>query len=187
MRFAGHLTMRCALLAAAFAALPNAVSATAAPADVADAAPYTIPRSATYQLAAPDGEQYEVMVAWPAGAPLDEGWPALYTLDGEDNFAITALTARRLARAGARSGIGEGIVVSIAAGPLARRVRDFTPLVPGYRIPAGKPAAGLETDVFLNLLTSTVMPSVAKRWPVNQGRERLRATALAACLPCTFT
>lgn len=139
-------------------------------------APYTVPRSATFQLTSTSGEHYDVMVAWPAGAPPAQGWPILYILDGEDNFAIAALTARRFARAGARSGVQEGIVVGIAAGPLARRVRDFTPQIPGYRIPAGKPAAGLDTggaDAFLDFLTGEVMPAVGKRWPVDRRRETL--------------
>src|SRR3546814_8135199 len=85
-------------------------------------------------------------IPWPEGDPPSSGWPVLYVLDGEDNFAAFAVAARRLARAGARSGIAPGIVVGIGAGPLARRVRDYTPELPDYRIPAGKPAAGLETD-----------------------------------------
>lgn len=147
-------------------------------ASVASAAmePYSIPRSATFRIGSASGESYEVMVAWPEGTPPAEGWPALYVLDGEDNFAIATLTARRLARAGVRSGIGEGIVVGIAAGPLARRVRDYTPPVPGYRIPAGKPAAGLETGgagPFLDFVSGEVMPYVHKRWPVDRQREAI--------------
>lgn len=144
--------------------------------DAALLQPYTLERSAVVDLPGSGGENYSIMVAWPEGDPPASGWPVLYVLDGEDNFATFALTARRLARAGARSGIAPGIVVGVGAGPLERRVRDYTPAIPGYRIPAGKPAAGLETggaETFLDFLERDVMPMVHKRWKVDQNRETL--------------
>jgi|GEM_PF-534729 len=177
MKFANRLVTACtALAAAAMVLVPNDVSATPVSAAVADMEPYTISRSATFQLTSAAGERYDILVAWPEGTPPPAGWPVLYVLDGEDNFAIAALTARRLARAGARSGIQDGIVVGIGAGPLARRVHDYTPPVPGYRIPAGKPAAGLEIgggDAFLDFLTGNVMPRIGESWPVDKKREAL--------------
>lgn len=172
--------LRAVIAGALLASAPAAVAASEK-----TSAPYSIQRSATFPLSSADGEQYEIMVAWPEGAPPPGGWPALYILDGEDNFAIATLTARRLARAGTRSGIGEGIVIGIAAGPLARRVRDYTPPVPGYRIPAGKPAAGLETggaDAFLDFLTREVMPAVNKRRPVDESRETLMGHSFGGLL-----
>src|SRR3546814_1184451 len=86
------------------------------------------------------------------------------------------ISARRLARAGARSGIAPGIVVGIGAGPLARRVRDYTPALPDYRIPAGKPAAGLKTggaSAFLDFLQRSVMPVIEARWHIDRRRETL--------------
>ncbi len=147
-----------------------------APAAMAQPAqPYTVPQSMVIAVTSDSGERYEVMISWPEGAPPAAGWPVLYVLDGEDNFAIATLTARRLARAGARSGIGAGIVVGIAAGPLARRVRDYTPATPGWRIPAGQPAAGLDTGgaaAFLDLLERKIMPLVHDgRWSIDRNRE----------------
>lgn len=141
-----------------------------------EAQPYSLERSAVLNVGTPGGEDYLVMVAWPNGDPPSSGWPVLYVLDGEDNFATVALAARRFARAGERSGIAPGIVVGIGAGPLARRVRDYTPPTPGYRIPAGRPAAGLETgssEAFLDVLESRIMPRVRQDWRVDQTRETL--------------
>src|SRR3546814_8679688 len=104
--------------------------------------PYTLERSDVIDLVGRGGETYSIFITWPEGDPPSSGWPVLYVLDGEDNFAAFAVAARRLARAGARSGIAPGIVVGIGAGPLARRVRDYTPALPDYRLSAGKPAAG---------------------------------------------
>jgi predicted alpha/beta superfamily hydrolase len=140
---------------------------------VVEARPYSLERSTIFDVEAPGGDSYAAMVAWPEGEAPASGWPVLYILDGEDNFAIFALTARRLARARERSGIEPGIVVGIAAGPLARRVRDYTPSVPGYRVPPGRPAAGLQTggaDAFLDMLETRLMPDVRRRWPVDTRR-----------------
>lgn len=138
--------------------------------------PYTLERSDVIDLAGPAGETYSIMIAWPDGDPPSSGWPVLYVLDGEDNFAAFTVAARRLARAGARSGIVPGIVVGISAGPLTRRVRDYTPAIQDYRIPAGKPAAGLETGgapTFLDFLERSVMPVIATRWRIDRRRETL--------------
>lgn len=138
--------------------------------------PYSLGHSAVLHVDAPGGEDYPVMVAWPDSDPPPSGWPVLYVLDGEDNFATFALAARRFARAGERSGIMPGVVVGIGAGPLARRVRDYTPPTPGYRIPAGQPAAGLKTggsEAFLDVLENRIMARVRQDWRVDQTRETL--------------
>jgi predicted alpha/beta superfamily hydrolase len=152
---------------------------------VVEARPYSLERSTIFDVEAPGGDSYAAMVAWPEGEAPASGWPVLYILDGEDNFAIFALTARRLARARERSGIEPGIVVGIAAGPLARRVRDYTPSVPGYRVPPGRPAAGLQTggaDAFLDMLETRLMPDVRRRWPVDTRRETLAGHSFGGLL-----
>lgn len=137
---------------------------------------YAMSRTTTFEGRNAASDTYEIMVAWPEGVPPTGGWPVLYVLDGEDDFPVAVVTARRLARAGARGGIMDGIVVGIGAGPLARRVRDYTPLVPGYFIPAGQPASGFETggaEAFLDMLEGQVMPAVRQRWPVDQRKEMI--------------
>lgn len=145
------------------------------------AQPYELPRSLMTEVGS-----YQVMIAWPEGEPPVAGWPVLYVLDGEDNFAITALTARRLARAGERSGVDAGVVVGIAAGPLARRVRDYTPATPGWIIPAGRPAHGLVTggaEAFLDLVERRIMPMVhAGRWRIDRSRETLAGHSFGGVL-----
>ena len=151
----------------------------------AEARPYSLERSAVFDMEAPGGETYAVMVAWPEGEAPASGWPALYVLDGEDNFAIFVLTARRLARARERSGIEPGLVIGIAAGPLVRRVHDYTPAVPGYVIPPDRPATGLRTggaDAFLDMLETRVLPQVRRRWPVDPRRETLAGHSFGGLL-----
>lgn len=138
--------------------------------------PYTLSRTMVTKLRSADGHDYRVMIAWPDGAPPAAGWPALYMLDGDDNFAIAVQTARRLAAAGPRSGIEPGVVVGIDSGGLARRVLDYTPDARGYRIPAGAPASGLATggaDAFIAFLRTDVQPMVVSRWHVDPKRQTL--------------
>ncbi|WP_170842037.1 alpha/beta hydrolase [Sphingomonas gellani] len=148
-------------------------------------APYTLPNSAVFVINSAAAESYTISVAWPDGAPPAAGWPVLYVLDGEDNFAIAAVTARRLAHAGARSGVEAGVVVGIDAGPLARRVRDYTPATPGWTIPAGRPASGLATgggEAFLDLIATRVQPAIRARWRVDATRDTLLGHSFGAVL-----
>jgi len=147
--------------------------------------PYSLDHSAVIDMAGPNEDSYAIMVAWPDGDPPPAGWPVLYVLDGEDNFATVALTSRRLARAGARSGIAPGLVVGIGAGPLERRVRDYTPAVPGYHIPTGKPAAGLLTggaDRFLDFVAHDVMRMIHRRWRVDEKQETIAGHSFGGLL-----
>lgn len=161
------------LLAAALLLSPFAAAHAAPP---AVDAPYVIERSIDTRIEGGDGHGYRLLVSWPEGAPPPGGWPVLYLLDGADHFAGATEIARRMSRGGRRGGISPGIVVGIDSGPLPRRVFDYTPLAPGYHIPSGAPASGLETgggDAFLRFVQTVVKPWVAARWRVDPARETL--------------
>lgn len=147
--------------------------------------PWQLERSTVLSLRAADGHAYRVMVAWPDGPPPPGGWPVLWVLDGEDNFAIAALTSRRLAGAGARGGVDQGLVVAVESGSLARRVLDYTPASPGWSIPARAPASGLPTggaDAFLAFLRERAMPAIAARWSCNSARQTLMGHSFGGLL-----
>lgn len=156
------------------AAFPALVAAMVAPAAIA--APWQLDRSDVFTVRSNAGEDYRIMVAWPEGSPPDSGWPVLWLLDGEDNFALAATTARRLERARARSGVEPGMIVAIDSGPLGRRSRDFTPTILGYSIPPGTPGHGLPTggaQAYAEFLYSKVGPAVAARWRIDAQRQTL--------------
>lgn len=149
--------------------------AAASPALTAEG-PYTLERSVVTDVASPGGRHHQVLIAWPDGPAPEKGWPVLYVLDGDDNFAATVTTARRLAKAGARSGVEPGVIVGIASEDLARRVLDYTPAAPGYAIPAGAPASRLATggaDTFLDVLRDRIQPDVARRLKIDAQRQTL--------------
>lgn len=152
---------------------------------VADDAPYSIDRTLVTTKSAADGHAYRLFIAWPEGTPPATGWPVLYLLDGADNFAVATTTARRLARAGARSGVSPGVIVGIDSGLLARRVLDYTPSTPGWTIPAGAPASGLDTGgaaAFLMFIERDVKPLVASRWSVDPARQTLAGHSFGGLL-----
>lgn len=157
----------------AMATLALAPAAQAAPgANVA----YSIEHSSVLAVKAADGHEYRVMVAWPEGAPPAAGWPVLYVLDGDDNFAVVTQTLRRLVKAGPGGGVAPRLIVGVESGSLARRVFDYTPATPGWTIPAGAPAAGLATggaDRFLDTLAGPVAAEVAARWPIDRRRQAI--------------
>lgn len=174
------------------AALLPALVATALPAAV-QAAPWQLPRSDVLTIAAPDGHSYRVLVAWPEGEPPAAGWPVLWVLDGEDNFALATQFARRLARGpgrrpaapGVRGAVGPGVIVAIDSGPLARRILDYTPAVPGYVIAPGMLAHGREiggADAFLAFLEQQVRPRIAARWRIDTRRETLAGHSFGGLL-----
>lgn len=149
------------------------------------AEPWSLPRSDVISLEAADGHDYKVMIAWPEGPAPSAGWPVLWVLDGEDNFAIAVTTARRLARAGSRSGIEPGVIVAVDSGPLARRVEDYTPFIEGYTIPAGSPAHGLPTGgatKFLDLLDARLRPFVLERLRLDPERQTLAGHSFGGLL-----
>ncbi|WP_404478979.1 alpha/beta hydrolase [Novosphingobium sp. BL-52-GroH] len=166
-------------------ALVSALAASAPAALPAMAAPWQLERSDVETVTSPDGHGYRVMIAWPEGEPPAEGWPVLWLLDGDDNFAIAAMTARRLERAGARSGIQPGIVVAIESGGLPRRVLDYTPPAPGYAIPKGMPAHGLATgggDAFLDFIDRNLRPRLAARFRIDPHRQTLMGHSFGGLL-----
>lgn len=146
---------------------------------------WTLERSTAETVAGRNGASYRLLIAWPEGEPPPRGWPVLWVLDGEDNFAIAALTARRLARAGERSGIEPGVVVGVDSGPLDQRVLDYTPTAPGYAIPDGMPAAGLATggaDAFLDVLEHDLRPVVDARGRIDPARQTLAGHSFGGLL-----
>lgn len=135
--------------------------------------PYTLPGATMRVMTAPSGEQYRLFIYVPDSPPPPQGFPLLYVLDGDDNFPIAVATMRRLARAGARSGVEPGIIVGIDSGNLQRRARDYTPRFDRPATREGQPGHGLPTggaDAFLDFIAQTVQPALAQEQRINPAR-----------------
>lgn len=158
--------------------VPGWAGADEAPADK----PYSIPRSAVFDIEATPGQPYRVMVWTPKAEPPPGGFKAYYVLDGNQSFPlITALLAARSFNP-AITGVEPAVVVGIGYpidGPYdpVRRTLDLTPPAADVRLPPrpdGKPwpATG-GADAFLTFIREQVQPWVRARYPIDPTREVL--------------
>ena len=166
------LALSLALMTAPATAQPTPAQ-TPAPTPAPTPVPYTLPGATMRVMTAPGGEQYRLFIYVPDSPPPPQGFPLLYVLDGDDNFPIAVATMRRLARAGARSGVEPGIIVGIDSGNLQRRARDYTPRFDRPATREGQPGHGLPTggaDAFLDFIAQTVQPALAQEQRINPAR-----------------
>ncbi|HTU13438.1 MAG TPA: alpha/beta hydrolase-fold protein [Allosphingosinicella sp.] len=147
------------LLAAALAALLAPLPAAAAP--------YEVPRSEVRTMQAPSGGAYRIMIARPERPPPPGGYPVIYVLDGDDNFAIVAETAERFGR---NPGFAPGIVVGIGYPGSSRRSFDYTP-VSAEGGPRGEPTGG--AAAFRAFLADTVRPAIERDFPIDRSRQAI--------------
>lgn len=145
-------------------------------------APVTVPRSAAFDLDGGALGSYRVLVAWPAEPPPPGGYPVIYHLDGNADFGTFTDSLRSQALRPDLAGLDAGIVVGLGypgGEPIdfRRRARDYTPAVPPERLgarPNGEPwpPTGGAAD-FLAFITGTLRPDIARRFPVDPGRQAL--------------
>jgi hypothetical protein len=76
-------------------------------ASLALAAPWQLERSDVLEVKGADGHAYRVMVAWPDGPP-PPGLAGALAAGWRGHFAIAAMTARRLTKAGCARGCNRG-------------------------------------------------------------------------------
>lgn len=147
--------------------------------------PYSLPGAVERDMASVSGEIYRIFIHIPDGPPPPGGFPIVYVLDGEDNFPIFAVTARRLARVATRSGIGPGIVVGIDNGGLQRRARDYTPPFDKPAIREGQPGHGLPTggaDRFLDFIQFVVQPALMRDHAIDPTRTAIAGHSFGGAL-----
>lgn len=147
------------LIAIVLAALLTPLAATAAP--------YEVARSEVRTITARSGAQYRIMIARPERPPPPAGYPILYILDGDDNFAIAAETAERFGR---NPGFAPGLVVGIGYPGPSRRSLDYTPAV-GEGGPRGDPTGG--AAAFRAFLADELRPAIERDFAVDRSRQAL--------------
>lgn len=135
--------------------------------------PYTLDHSQVRDMTSRAGDLYRIYVSWPDAPAPESGFPVLYVLDGGDNFAIVAETARRLARFAPRSGVMPGIVVGVGypADDLRRRAYDYTPATDMETDPMGNAVGG--ADRFLAFLTQDLRPAIDASFSTDPSRQAL--------------
>lgn len=163
---------------------------TATTIDDQDLGPATVSRTSRYRLCGSAiAQAFQVQVALPPGG-LEPGrtYPAIYVLDGNSAFTITAQIARSL-----QSGpfpMPPTLVVGIgyhfdtpeeSARLGLLRIRDFTPCSDALleaQYPDGAQVCG-GAATFLDFIETEVKPFIATRFPVNATDQTLVGSSLA--------
>lgn len=120
--------------------------------------------------------RYTLYVEPPAPATSATPWPVVLCLDGDDQFALLCEARKKLAETHPLPPI---LLVGIGYGasyqePGNRRARDYTS-VPIEGAPDGGGA-----DAFLDFLTSTLWPELARRYPISPDIRGIAGHSLGA-------
>lgn len=136
---------------------------------------WTMPRSEVRDVQSPSGATYRIFVSWPEEPAPPEGYPILYTLDGNESFPVAATVSAAL---GPYLDLEPGIIVGIGYVGPTRRSYDYTPDVPDdttMLLPSG-PAGG--ADELLQFIVGQVRPQIETRYPVDRTRQTLSGYSL---------
>jgi predicted alpha/beta superfamily hydrolase len=132
---------------------------------------YSVPGSNVRIMTARRGADYRIMIWQPQAPPPAAGYPVLYVLDGDDNFAIAAETANRLGRFAQASGITPGLVVAIGYPGANRRAYDYTPPFARGAPPQQADRGG--ADAFLAFIQNELRPAIARAHRVDPARQAI--------------
>lgn len=151
-------------------------------ADLEEHGPYAIGDSREWSIFSETvGDTYSIAAAWPAGEPPENGWPAIFLLDGRSCFGTCVEAMRRMSRRSDATGVKPMAVIGIACashGDNAGRQRDFT-------MPAGSDNSGEaraahgRADLFLAFIQDELKPALAARLPLDASRQALLGHSLA--------
>lgn len=169
-----------ALLLLAMPATQLSAQAAESPAQPAAVPPggYAMPSTEVWEIAAASGETYRIFVSIPQTPPPENGYPVLYVLDGNANFASFAETRR--VQESSDHNVGNSLVVGVGyptEQPYdARRLYDFTQAVPAevphyQRSPVPYRTGGRAG--FLDFLTGRLRPELARRYRIDPERQAL--------------
>jgi predicted alpha/beta superfamily hydrolase len=151
---------------------------------------YSLPGTETFDVVSRQGKPYRIFVSVPRGAAPQEGYPVLVLLDANAYFAGAFSALQVLAPPDPQlasmslSGVQPMIVVGVgypgdAPMNLARREFDFLPAHVATKPQAGIPwLNGGGADMFLSFLLDELRPAIARRYPVDPGRQSLSGHSL---------
>jgi len=142
-----------------------------------------VPQSRQWTMAsAHSGREYEIFVAIPDAPAPEEGYAAIYVLDGNSMFLTTTEVVRALARRRDADVKAHAIVIGIGyphgVDVAAARAFDLTPDViePRARHPSGG------ADAFMDFIVHELKPRIAAEFPLNPGHQALIGHSLGGRL-----
>ncbi|TNC12917.1 alpha/beta hydrolase [Methylobacterium terricola] len=130
------------------------------------AAPIRLPNTEQWDIRSRSGRSYRIFLAWPDTAMPEDGWDAVYLLDGNAWFGTLndglRMRARRPEVTGVRPAVAVGIGYPIdEAVDVVRRRYDLTPPRSG---PAVEERETGGAELFLDFLTDELAPMVEARF-----------------------
>lgn len=135
--------------------------------------------------ASQSGREYRVFISVPASPPPDKGYPVLYALDGNANFASLTETMRLFSRP--PHGIDPAVIVSIgydSSEPIVTKERfyDYTDKADPTVLPTRPDgSAWPETggrELFLAFIEKDLKPAVKRRYAIDRERQALLGHSL---------
>ncbi len=134
---------------------------------VTQAESWSIAASDVRDVRAADGTAYRIILRRPSGEPPAGGWPSLWLLDGDQNFATAADYYARLNRFAAKT-VSDGYIIAIIPPDMKRRNFDYTPPAEDDRFQGLGGAAA-----FRKFVTAQLLPSLGKELQLDPSRRSL--------------
>ncbi|WP_321488567.1 alpha/beta hydrolase-fold protein [uncultured Hyphomonas sp.] len=137
----------------------------------APSAAYVMERTEVRDIVSATGGAYRIFIQTPEGPAPEAGYPVLYILDGEDNFAVAAATTDRYAKYARDHGFEAGLIVGIGYAEESRRSLDYTPETDLTADARGRPVGG--AGAFREFIVSDLRPAIEADFPVDTSRQSL--------------
>lgn len=137
--------------------------------------PIRWPNTEQWDIRSRSGRTYRIFLAWPGTAMPEDGWDAVYLLDGNAWFGTLVDSLRMRARRPEVTGVRPAVAVGIGyptdeVVDVARRAYDLTPLRAG---PAAEERDTGGAEAFLDFLTEELVPRVEARFGLPGQRRML--------------
>ncbi|MEH6490399.1 alpha/beta hydrolase [Hyphomonas oceanitis] len=133
--------------------------------------PYVMERTEVRDMVSDEGASYRIFIQRPATEAPAAGYPVLYLLDGEDNFAVAATTSARFEKYAKDHGFEAGLIVGIGYAGKSRRSFDYTPASGLETDPRGRPVGGAKQ--FRDFITGKLRPAIEADFAVDARRQAL--------------
>jgi predicted alpha/beta superfamily hydrolase len=127
--------------------------------------PYGLPRAQEWDYVARNGRRYRVLISWPRGEAPEQGWPIIYSLDGNAMFEVLTGVTRFLADE------TQGVIVAVDF-PLNEPEpdrRDYE-----YTLQSNE-AQGRHggADALLDVIENELKPAIANNLRIDGARQAL--------------
>lgn len=154
--------------------------------DIQQQEPFALNGAVTFEIVSKVNQKpYKIHVSAPKGKAPKEGWPVVYSSDGNAMFPQIASTANLLRMTDRVVLVGIGYPGDAAINT-ARRYVDLTPKTsPEVLARTGRSSSAIETggnDEFLKFIETELKPKIEKQWSIDRSQQSLFGHSLGGLL-----